>query len=421
MTKPYPFHDKRPFDFAGTSIPGDATRVAGSAVTVPRAWLLNSYGQIRHPLPIIAGGSGEAVHNDVGHGTLTVEYTLPMNEYVSATVISAGLTFPGNRILLTDSLGVVSSGPVTSVTLVDDDRALSKRTIRFSWVTEEHQLADRTVYPDPWANSTEQNTVSHDRRSGLASTVMIGYARDHASKYANSDRAINGFEMGDDPKTGATISMAERFSNLLDCLQRCSTKSGIGLSFRVRRDWNQGTVFEVYQPQDREVMVSVAGGVALSTEFELLAPSATTIISGGQGELTARMFRENQDGSAIKKWQRRIEVFRDQRNEASAAQLLSDGAATLLESASARLVTVEPHTGSGLAVFRRDYDLGDTVNVAVRGLLDTTQFRLPVRRVRWSITKDGIAFAPYFSDAASVNVDNRAARTESRLTSVETQ
>lgn len=369
---------------------------------------------IKRPIRILSGASGVLNFNDVG----TWQATFNVRE-------AGELPGKGDYMLFTYGADTLVSGPITERTLANGASPRSM-VCTVKGYSEEIALKDRTVYPDPTRWAEAQTTVSHDRRSGTASTVLIGYARDHTSAgdavWGTFTRDFSKLTMAPDPVIGPSISMTERYSNLLDCLQRAALKSGLG--FRVVRRRNAPPTFEVTQPRDRSasVVFGPTRNNIESFEWTWEAPTVTSVDAAGTGELTARKMAHDEDLDATYLWRRHIELFRDQRSEDSVTQMHSDNLAALADGAATDSVRVKA-IASPASTYGTQWRLGDLVRVLIKDPLgfDTLLDKVDrVQQVGWKATPAGVTFQPVIGAGGATDLTGAASRAlNKRLTQIE--
>ncbi|WP_134324530.1 Gp37-like protein [Cumulibacter soli] len=318
---------------------------------------------------------------------------------------------------------VFTSGPMEDYEISPD--ATGKLMCEVWGVTEEVILQDRVIYPDPQRWPEIQTTQSHDRRSGTASTVMMGYALDHTRMgdpvLGTWSRAYGNLQMGPDPVAGSTISMRERWSGLLDTLQRAALKGGVG--FRITREMSGHPTFEVYQPKDRSMwaVFSVGRGTVSDLTWRKSAPTATQVIAAGTGELTARIIAQDAKADEFR-YHRHIELFRDQRSESDKTQMHADNKAELAKNGARETIRVE---ATPALTYGEHYALGDKVRVVVDGQrwdgrpIVLREIVDRVQQVQWEATPSGVVFSPVVGEDGSVSLVNGQRETSRRLQQIE--
>lgn len=401
---------------------GYALGVPARPKPVFQAWLLRwtntgsadpttSRLQIVRPLRVVKAAAGVMNWNDVG----AWQVSWHVENYTES------LPRKGDYLLFSYGAETLDSGPITEC-VVRGGRTEEFLECEAKGVSEEIVLKDRIVLPDPARWAEQQTTRSHDRRSGVASTVMIGYALDHTHPgspgIGTPTRAYGKLEAAPDPLLGPSISMSERYSGLLDTLQRAALKANLG--FRVTRP--RSTLlptFEVSEPRDRSAVAVFTNRNRTLEGFEWkwAAPEVTAVVAGGQGELTARLMAERTDDAAARLWRRRIERFRDQRSEDDIGQLRSDNAATLEDGIATESVSLQP-AGTGAVEYGEHYVLGDIVRAQIYGpglvgpqgagayvdLVDR------VTQVKWTATRSGVQFSPVVGVEGEADLTGATAR-----------
>lgn len=367
--------------------------------------------RIVRPLRVVKAASGVMNWNDVG----AWQVAWHVENYTGS------LPRKGDYMLFSYGAETLMSGPITEC-VVRGGKTQEFLECEAKGVTEEVVLKDRLVLPDPdrWAEA--QTTQSHDRRSGVASSVMIGYALDHTRAgdpiWGTPTRDYGKLEAAPDPLLGPNISMSERYSGLLDTLQRAALKANLG--FRVTRP--RSTLlptFEVSEPRDRSAIAvfTNANKTLEGFEWKWESPELTAVVAGGQGELTARMMAERTDDGAARVWRRRIEKFRDQRSEDNITQLRSDNIATLDDGIAKESVSLQPAVASRIE-YGEHYVIGDLVCAQIYGpglgggqgsgayvnLVDR------VTQVKWSATFGHVRFSPVVGVEGESDLTGAASR-----------
>lgn len=272
---------------------------------------------------------------------------------------AAGPVGEGWRVVIRDG-GIAVSGLVSKRRVEMDGPHL---VTVLSGVSETTALADRLVYPDPARGEDQQSTAYSYKATGPAETVIRDMVHLNAGTGALAVRRQPYFTVTASQGRGATVTMDHRWGNLLEDARFLARAGGVVFD----AVWEQGQAvlrFRERRDLSRQVRFSPGnGGVADGAALELNAPEATTAIVAGQGEGTARMVRVVTRAPA---WGRRIEVFKDQRDEADPAGLVKAGDEELdgkVASASATVPVVEVPG----CVLGTDYQLGDTVSVLLGG------------------------------------------------------
>jgi hypothetical protein len=172
--------------------------------------------------------------------------------------------------------------------------------------------------------------------------------------------------MGDDPAVGASRLWSAQWAPVLDTLTTWGVLSGADLGVRVVTT-GDGLRADVYAPRDVSAGVRFSASLSNLTAWEYVQdpPAATYVIAAGQGNLRNRVRRVAQSVNvADLAWGRRIEVLVDQRDEADVAKVQQSAVDALAEGIGAVSLSTQV-TDSPVAVYGRDWDLGDRVTVHV--------------------------------------------------------
>lgn len=162
-----------------------------------------------------------------------------------------------------------------------------------------------------------------------------------------------------------------RFHPLLDKLLPMADANGIGITVKQS---GAGYLCDVYTPNTYALNLTEASGVITDWSWKKSIPTATRVVSGGQGEGTARAFRYKIDAARESDYNETIAVFRDARDaetnailDARAMETLKDGAPTVGLS----LTLAETKTFK----YGKTFKVGDIVTATVGGLPITDVLR----------------------------------------------
>ncbi len=273
---------------------------------------------------------------------------------------------PGNRVVVIRDGEEFISGPIEKPGpyswSVNDGGVTGYGEFAVTFAEDDALIASRITYPDPTQTSTNQTSVSHWTATATnAETVMRSLVNLNAGPGALLARRVPQLVLGDVAGVGDTVSITTRFEPLGDALRRVALAGG-GLGYRTRQVGGS-IVFEVYDPDDKshQVRFSRALGNLRAVTYENEGPTATTVIVGGPGELTARTIRERTDAGMESSWWR-VERFADQTQTAVTDELDAAGDQVLAENGEqVRITTVTidtPNQRYGI-----EYGLGDQVSV----------------------------------------------------------
>lgn len=306
----------------------------------------------------VIGGSFDGVVRDleIGEWQLTgmVDAVNFTGGYGLADVDSVRVV-RGLKIVFAGKVAPVGAGGVGGLQLVD---TADGRRFTLSGPDLWSVLASRVAYPTPasgppWADS-------HDVRSGLASTCAAGFILANAGVSATVDRLMPGLVVVD-MLAGAMGTWSARLQRLDQLVGRVCRDGGI--TCRLAVDFDGALTATLLPPVDRSAQVIFSDQGDLVGLQQLTTPeSATFVIAGGQGELTARTFATA--GSATGAARR--ERFSDQSALSSSTEVAQSAASTL--AAAAATLSVQAAVTDAAALgreFLSAYDVGDTVAVEI--------------------------------------------------------
>ena len=171
---------------------------------------------------------------------------------------------------------------------------------------------------------------------------------------------------------GATISGGVKFRMhpLAERLFPAVEQAGLGV--RVYQS-GPGLLLDVYTPKTYTKVISEAAGTLRSWSWASNAPTVTSVIGGGQGEGTARVFRSATDLALETKYGDVVEAFTDARNGETTAEIDQSNTETLFEG--------KPTSGLSLELSETPYfrygtvQVGDRVTIKAGGLTITDILR----------------------------------------------
>jgi hypothetical protein len=273
---------------------------------------------------------------------------------------------PGNRVLIIRDGVEFIAGPIEKPGpyqwSIEDGENAGYGSIGVSFAEDDALIASRVSYPDPTVAATAQTVVDYYTATAVnAEVVMRDLVNRNAGPGALVARRIPHLALGSLASVGSNVTITSRWEALGDLLRRVALAGG-GLGYRTRQSGSQ-ILFEVFQPTDksRQIRFSRGLGNLRSVTYEPEAPSATAVIVGGQGDLSARVIREVVDSAGVASWWR-LEKFLDQTQTDVTAELDQAGTDALTENGeSVRLATVTVDTPTQR--YGQHYGLGDLVSV----------------------------------------------------------
>lgn len=334
--------------------------------------------------------------NNVGFWSLRMNAEDPLVDLVRT---------PGYGIVVTGPQGdVIFSGPTLAAKLEQ-----SPEDPKGVWVVEGADdtlvLQERLAYPDPTTADVTAQAFSHDRRTGLAETVMKAYVDANAGSGAPVSRQVTGLTIGTDLGRGPTVTNAARFTELQTLLFGIGESAGLGYDVK---QVNDSLVFDVFQPVDRSgfVRFDVENDLLRSAEYGYVAPELTRVIVAGQGEAIDRLFleRSNTDSTTAETvWGRRIEQFKDARQSVEVSELEQAGDEELADTGKTVVSVAVTPTDDVQMRYGFDWNLGDVVSVTA-GDVETTA---TVTEVGISVESDGVRVAATLGTPAAFDFETR--------------
>lgn len=230
-------------------------------------------------------------------------------------------------------------------------------------------VADELAFPDPTNAVTSQTAAAYDARSGAAETVIKGYVSANVGSTrasARGDASVPGARtvtVAASSGSGSTVSYQARFDPLLDVVNAMADASSPQLGVRVQQS-GSALVFDVYETTDRSgrAVFSRARRNLRAYSLTRSMPTATHVVVAGQGEGTARVFRERKDTTAANEWGRIVRTFVDQRQTNVSAELDQAGDEALEQGRRTGALSVTAVDTPSMR-FGQHFGLGDLVSV----------------------------------------------------------
>jgi hypothetical protein len=301
------------------------------------------------------------------------------------------------------------SGPLTSAKRVQTQED-PEGTWELSGLTDDLILGEKLAYPTPAVADVTAQTDEQDVRTGLASSIILGYVEANIGSLAPEERQIPNLVLGADPAAGSTLTGKARFDNLGELLTRLASVDGLGFSLRQS---GSDLEFFVYVPEDRSayVRMDIQNNFLTKSEYTYTAPEATRVIVGGAGDGVSRSFAEvttTDSEDAETAWGRRIELFKDSRSENTSLALHQAGTEELADKGKTlEAVSVSPSDDVTMA-FGTDWNLGDKIAVVV-GENSIVQI---VTEVAFSVSEDGIRIGATVGLPAVADEESTVAETQ---------
>ena len=297
-----------------------------------------------------------------------------------------------------DYLRLAGSGIVI---LIDGDVAFSGSTKKierrqdadsnyfiFSGVEDSGLLADRLAHPQPGSSAPPYSSTAYDARTGICSTILRQYVDVNLGSSAVTNRKDSRVTLAADPLAGISVTGQARYQQLNVLLNELATTSG-GCGYRIRQS-GSNLEFQTFAPTDRtsSVIFSVGNGTLKDYGYTIEAGKGNYVYAGGQNEGVSRTIREGYDGPSIVRWGRK-EIFKDQRDVSTTAELDASIVEELENSSDIASVTFSP-VDIPQQQFWTHYQTGDKVTVVIDG----ETFQQPIIEVQCQLNQDGLTVTP---------------------------
>lgn len=261
--------------------------------------------------------------------------------------------------------GVVMSGPVQTATM---ERKGGASTLLLTGVDEwASLLGSRVVWPQP-ADLPPWNVDAYDEETGQASSVVAALITNHAGVGARGERqvAVTVTDQG----AGAAGTWRYRLTGLDAAVKDVAEAAGLAVD--VRRLNNGTLTVTVGAIRDRTSYI-IDETKLDNYAVTLSTGAATTVIAGGAGESTARLF--SIAGGTVNGVARR-EAFSDQRNISTQPSL--DAAAEAARAAGSSSTSLSGQLLDPTSLtWRKQYELGDVMTIGAEG----ARWQVPVTAV----------------------------------------
>lgn len=217
--------------------------------------------------------------------------------------------------------------------------------------------------------------AAYDARSGLASTVLLGYVNANLIAPVNIERDLAVLTAAADPSIGSTASANARGDNLLTLLQQIASANG-DIGFRIVQTANGALQFQVYQPVDRSASVKFSNDFRnlLDYSYTLDGPVSNSTLVYGGGTLAGRTALVAQDAASIAAWGFIEGPFIDARDTSDTTVMTQRGAADINANSQQTSASFKP-IDTATTQFQRDYGLGDIVSLVVDGVTISNKVR----------------------------------------------
>lgn len=314
--------------------------------------------------------------NETGTGVLVVETDHHAAPYLVADGARIVIELRGNFLLSGKIHRRDAEGPSVDGTLTayfkDDFRLL-------------HNILG---YPVPGAGLSSQ-TVEYAKYTGKAETIL---------KDAVMANMVNRLGLpvtvAADLGRGSTITdgVKLRFHPLYERLFPAVERAGLGVTFRQS---GAGIVCDVYTPPVFAPILTEESGVVQSWSWSGVDPSATHVVAGGQGDGTARVFRDARDSALETAHNDVVEVFQDARDADTAAVVTTRAQEGLVEGTDRAGFSIQLSETDHFQYGKAGLVVGAQVTVGI-GLVTRTDI---LREVTLSYIRDeGLVTTPTVGD-----------------------
>jgi len=318
--------------------------------------------------------------NDVSAWQLVI----PSDSPLAGELVKPGA---GIRVFNTNMGGTpMFTGPWTSMEKL---QSKDERTITFTGVDDTQWLKRRVASPSPTEGFPPYTISAKDTLTGPCSTVLGLYVNRNIGPSAYTSRQHPLFTYSTNPGLGTTITGEARWQMLLTLLQELAVANGNNLGFKVIQTSGAYQLYP-FQPRDltASVMFSQKLGNLAGFTYSIEAPEANYVFVGGDGEGTARTYKERFDGDSIARWGRIEGELVDRPGTTDTTQLEQAGDEALVDKQEKVSLSITPIDTDKLK-FGRDYYLGDTVTVQIEGDTPDGRIQEVIREVKISLTPDG--------------------------------
>ena len=315
--------------------------------------------------------------NQTGTGVLEVEADHKAAEYLLATGARLTIYLRDQFLMSAKIHRRKAEGPTIDSVLTlyfkDDFRLL-------------HQILGYAV---PTLTIDNQGSSEYATYTGNAETIVKAVVVDNMITRLGMNIAV--------PTTqnrGAIVpdGVKFRFHPLYEQLFPAIEQAGIGVTFK---QLNGSIVCDVYEPPVFNRTLDEASGVVASWKWEDVDAEATHVVAGGQGEGTARVFRDATDNALQADYNEVLESFRDARD--------ADTDAVLVSRAQEELADKAPKSGFAIHLSETEHFqygkdglvVGAEVTISINGITRTDI----LREVTLSYSRDeGLETTPVVGD-----------------------
>lgn len=345
--------------YYGTGLYG--TGVSGAVSTIPMVPVAD--------YTVLVTDANLAVVGDPIYCWTSLDITLRFNEPSSGILVTPAhswvrdMIVPSYRIVVIRNGKVVMAGPWESrLHERSDDQenaGVGKLTVTFT--DDLAPVVGRLVYPDPTLTAPNQPTTAWTYTGG-AEAALRELIDKQAGPHALTARKVPQLVLGPLSGAGTAVTITAQYMEPLGDLAREIADVGGGVGFRVAQVGTQRQ-FQVYAPVDRSNSVRFSFGLGnlRYISHELVAPTVTTAIVGGQGDGADKALLETTNATDEAAWGR-VESLVSRPGTDDTQSLQDDADQALAEGASTnRVATNVADTPDQRYGYH--YDIGDIVAV----------------------------------------------------------
>lgn len=305
-----------------------------------------------------------------------------IDDVAGVRIVDAGrVVYAGSTRPLPDT----DIGGITVVG-VGDDAVVTLAGPDYGWSA----IGSRRAYPDPTVEPPWP--VSHDERTGVASTVVVEYLRRNLGPDALLDRRWPNVAI-QDGLVGPVSTWSARLQRLDRLVARICLDAGIICRPTLELD---GTLaITVTARSDLSARVVLSDQTDLVEIVDRTVPSsASWVLTGGRGEAELRTFAV---AATTASGRDRVEHYLDRSSLALVDEVAGASATGLSLAAQTRAIraTLAGEAATQLT-FREHYDVGDYIAVE-RG---TTRYVAAIESVRVRLNANEYTVTPQLGDAA---------------------
>lgn len=242
----------------------------------------------------------------------SLDVSLRFNEPGSGIVITPAYPWvrdqfvPGNRVVIIRDGQVLIAGPMEGRLheRADDSENAGYGKLTVNFADDLSKIVARDVYPDPTVDVAGQ-LVDAWTFTGNAELALRELVNSQAGPGALVARRIPNLALGNMAAVGGLVTVTAQRMQPLGEVAREIAEVGGDIGFRTTQSGSQ-ILFEVYAPADvsNTVRFSFGLGNLRYISHELSAPTATTVIVGGQGDGADRAMIERNNTADETAWGR---------------------------------------------------------------------------------------------------------------------